>query len=198
MGAARNKGCAATSFLRYGLEHVLHGLDHLLFVLCLALGAAGLSGLIWRVTGFTAGHAVSLGAGFFGYAPHQSWFIPAVETAIALSILLAATSLLFRRTGLRIVMALTIAVGLIHGLRFSFVLRDLLDTHGPPVIPSFAAFNLGVEAGQSIFAAAVFGIAAWIAHRSQPGHRRLQIAAALCCAVVALIWTFERGQALLI
>jgi hypothetical protein len=188
---------AAASFLSHGLEHVTRGLDHVLFVLCLALGAASLTALVWRVTAFTAGHAISLGLGFLGYVPTGAWFIPAVETAIALSILIAAASVMLRSPPSRMLIALTILVGLVHGLGFSFALRELLDAQGPHVVASFAAFNLGVETGQVIVAALAFGAGALAAQWSTPIHDRGRVAVALGCAAVALVWAVERGRMLL-
>jgi hypothetical protein len=188
---------AAASFLTHGFEHVTQGLDHLLLVICLALGAVGLGGLIWRVTAFTVGHAVSLALGFFGYVPRAAWFVPAVETAIAASILLAAASVLLRSAPQRTLTVLAICVGLIHGLGFSFALRELLDAEGPHLLASFAAFNLGVEAGQAGFAALVFGGTLLAARWSAQAHSKGRMAAALCCAAVALFWTLERGRLLL-
>ena len=70
---------AAWTFTQEGVRHILEGLDHVLFVLCLVLGAATLGTLAWRVTGFTIGHSVTLTLGFFGYVPAGAWFIPFVE-----------------------------------------------------------------------------------------------------------------------
>jgi hypothetical protein len=188
---------AASSFLLHGLDHVTRGLDHLLFVLCLALGASSLGLLVWRITAFTVGHALSLALGFLGHVPTGAWFIPAVETAIALSILFAAASVMLRAAPQRALVLLTAAVGLVHGLGFSFALRELLDVEGPHVLTSFAAFNLGVECGQIAVAALTFGAAALAARWSRPAHERGRAAVALGCAVLAVVWAVERGQSLL-
>jgi hypothetical protein len=188
---------AGASFLTHGLEHVTRGLDHMLFVLCLALGAAGLSALVWRVSAFTVGHAISLALGFLGYVPTGAWFMPAVETAIALSILLAAGSVMLRATPPRMLIALTTVVGLVHGLGFSFALRELLDAQGPHVLASFAAFNLGVELGQVAFAGLAFGAGSLAARWSMPMHSRGRAVVALACGLIALFWAVERGRMLL-
>ena len=74
-----------------GVRHILEGLDHVLFVVCLVLGASGLGAPgMARVTGFTIGHSVTLTLGFFGYYPTGAWFVPLVETGIALSIVYTA------------------------------------------------------------------------------------------------------------
>ncbi len=81
---------ALTTFVKEGIRHILEGLDPVLLVLCLTLGAFGIKSLLWRVTGFTIGHSVTLSAGFFGFVPSGQWFVPAVEMGIAISIIYAA------------------------------------------------------------------------------------------------------------
>ena len=70
----RSSYSAAITFIWEGVRHILGGPDHVLFVLCLVLGATGLKSLIARVTGFTVGHSVTLTAGFFGFVPKGAWF----------------------------------------------------------------------------------------------------------------------------
>ena len=120
---------AALTFTRAGIAHIAGGADHLLFVLCLAIGASTLGALAGRVTGFTIGHSITLAAGFFGYVPKAAWFVPAVETAVAASIVLAAIAAL-RVAGRAPMLWLSFAVGLIHGLGFSFTLREMLSSMG--------------------------------------------------------------------
>ena len=81
---------AVTTFVLQGIVHIIEGLDHLLFVICLTIGAVGLGGLLWRVTGFTIGHTITLIAGFWGFVPSGAWFIPTVELGIAVSIIWVA------------------------------------------------------------------------------------------------------------
>ncbi|MFV9616469.1 MAG: HupE/UreJ family protein, partial [Gammaproteobacteria bacterium] len=81
---------AVVTFIKEGVKHILEGLDHVLFVICLVLGAMHLRPLLWRVTGFTIGHSITLSIGFFGFVPTAAWFVPAVEMGIALSIIYVA------------------------------------------------------------------------------------------------------------
>jgi HupE / UreJ protein len=182
---------AAATFTREGIAHIAGGPDHLLLVLCLALGAASLGTLAWRVTGFTLGHTVTLVAGFFGYVPQGRWFLPAVESAIAASIVLAAVAAL-RTAGRAPMLALTAGIGVVHGLGFSFALREMLQLDGPHLAISLAAFNVGVEIGQIVFAAAVWmlmaALALWAA-RWQKGVRALL---ALSCIAIGSLWIVER------
>ena len=193
---SRSALAAITSFVREGFRHILEGMDHVLFVLCLVLGATRLKSLAWRVTGFTIGHSITLTAGFFGFVPSGSWFVPAVETGIALSIIYAAVLALTARTeepgSERNLFLMTSAIGLLHGLGFSFVLHKILQVDSPDIWQSLLAFNVGVEIGQlSII------LVAW------PGFRLIQflsakawhysrIGIASACIAVAMVWTLQR------
>lgn len=168
-----------------------------LFVLCLALGAATLGGLAWRVTGFTLGHSVTLAAGFFGYVPQAAWFPPAVETAIAVSIVVAAAAALRKTSSRAPLLALTAGIGLLHGLGFSCALRQMLQLGGPQVVVSLGAFNLGVEVGQIAVAAAVWSAMLWLATRATPWQPRVRTLAAYGCIAIATLWIVQRAQAIL-
>jgi hypothetical protein len=79
---SRSLVSAIFTFIKEGVRHILGGMDHVLFVLCLVLGATRLKSLAWRITGFTIGHSLTLSIGFFGIVPSGAWFVPAVETGI--------------------------------------------------------------------------------------------------------------------
>jgi hypothetical protein len=188
---------AAATFLQAGVEHIVGGADHMLFVLCLALGATTLSTLAWRVTGFTLGHSVTLAAGFFGYVPRGAWFAPAVETAIAVSIVIAAIAALRAISSRPPLLALTAGIGLLHGLGFSFALRQMLQLDGPHLAVSLGAFNLGVEVGQITFAAMIWSAMLWLATRATPWQPRVKTLAAAGCIAIAALWIVRRSLAIL-
>lgn len=184
---------AARMFLLAGCEHILHGWDHLLFVLCLVLGPLRLKPIALRITAFSIGHSLSLGAGLFGWMPAGAWFQPWVEVAIALSLLGAAMSALRpgRRTGALAAWAVG-AVGLVHGFGLAFGLRELLADSSVPPLATLLFFNLGVEAGQLLVAAV-----AWLALRVLQAWRagwaaRGQAGIAFGCTAVSLFWLAER------
>jgi hypothetical protein len=180
-----------------GIAHIASGADHLLFVLCLALGAPTLVALAWRVTGFTLGHCVTLVIGFVGYVPQVAWFVPAVETAVAGSVALAAAAVL-RTTSRAPLVALTAGVGLVHGLGFSFALREMLQLDGPHVVVSLAAFNLGVEVGQIGFATAVWVILNWMTNHAARWRDPVRVSIACCCIAIAALWIIDRGKSIFI
>ena len=184
---------AAWTFLEEGVRHILEGTDHVLFVLCLVLGATAAGALAWRITGFTIGHSVTLSLGLFGYVPEGAWFIPLVETGIALSILYAAAVAL-ASTGHRITIAITALLGLLHGLGFSFVLKEILKLEAPNLWQSLLAFNVGIEIGQLLIALAIWPILALIANRLPERIALVRWAVALPCILMATVWTGERAM----
>jgi hypothetical protein len=193
---SRSALSAIGTFLKEGVRHILEGLDHVLFILCLVLGATRLSSLAWRVTGFTIGHSITLTAGFFGFVPSGAWFVPAVETAIALSIIYAAAIVLLPHrqlgTSERNLFAITSAIGLVHGLGFSFVLHKILQVDAPNIWQSLLAFNLGVEIGQLIIILAVWPAFHLIQKVSERVWYAGRIVTSAICIGVAALWTWQR------
>lgn len=184
----------AASFVRAGVAHILTGPDHLLFLLCLVLGAATLGGLAWRITGFTVGHTITLAAGFHGLAPQPAWFQAGIDAAIAASIVLAGAAALAGRGG-RALIAVTLGLGLIHGFGFAFSLRDLLDADGPNVLPGVAGFNIGVELGQLALGLPVFALFRLL-RRLRALERGARVAAVAASMSVAVFWLLNRVPAL--
>lgn len=192
---SRSKLAAFGTFIQEGGRHILEGLDHVLFVLCLVVGATSLAGLLWRVTGFTIGHSITLSLGFFGFVPSGDWFIPAVELTIAATIIYAAViAMLPRQRGRSEVTMFLVTgfIGLIHGLGFSFVLQKILKVSSPDIWQSLLAFNIGIELGQ-LTIVLVAGTAMLLAERASArfelGMRR---AVAGGAALVAAYWVIER------
>ena len=173
------------------MRHILAGLDHVLFVICLALGALGFGSLLWRVTGFTLGHSVTLALGFFGYVPSGAWFVPLIEAGIAVSIIYAAVIALTERHQAGSFVVATL-IGLLHGLGFSFVLHEILRVQAPNVWQSLLAFNLGVELGQVAIIAAAWPLFRLLARVGQRPWRLGRWAVALPCIALAGIWAGQR------
>ena len=195
---SRSAFSAVLTFVKEGIRHILEGADHVLFVLCLVLGARNLKSLVWRITGFTIGHSITLTAGFFGFVPSGAWFIPTVETGIALSIIYAAgiaiavmpgKALASRERNMFIV---TCAIGLLHGLGFSFVLHKILQVTSPDIWQSLLAFNVGVEIGQLTIILAAWSIFRLIEKSSDAAWRIGRTGIAAACMAVAAVWTVQR------
>jgi hypothetical protein len=198
---SRSAWSAVFTFIKEGVRHILSGWDHVLFVLCLALGATRLHSLVWRATGFTLGHSVTLIAGFFGFVPSGDWFIPAVEMGIALSIIYAAIIALSpHRASSRnehALFGITTAIGLLHGLGFSFVLHEILQINSPSIWHSLLAFNLGVELGQLLIIVTVWPLFRMIRLGSESAWRIGRWGVATSCSIIALFWAGQRGLAIL-
>lgn len=147
----------ASDYFRLGVEHILGGLDHLLFVTGLLIVAGTLRRSLIAVTGFTLAHSVTLALSALDLVRLPA---PPVEAVIALSILFLAveivrdrkSSLTFRYPAL-----VATVFGLLHGFGFAGVLREI----GIPqaeIGTALASFNIGVEAGQLGFIALALGL----------------------------------------
>ncbi len=138
---------AALRFVALGFEHILDGLDHLLFLACLVIPFRRLGPLVAIVTSFTVAHSVTLIASAFELAPDALWFQPLIETLIALSIVyMAFENIVGAKLQNR--WLITFAFGLVHGFGFSFALRETLQFAGSHLLTSLLSFNVGVEIGQ--------------------------------------------------
>ena len=196
---------AMMTFIGEGVKHILEGLDHVLFVICLVLGAMHLRPLLWRVTGFTIGHSITLSLGFFGFVPAAAWFIPVVETGIALSIIYVAVVAVLPDMNPRfgsernewIVVGVTGLIGLLHGLGFSFVLQNILQVTSPNIWQSLLAFNLGVEVGQVLIVLATLLVFYLIGIVGSQVAQISRYWVAGGCAAISLFWVVERASNIL-
>ena len=151
----------AGTYLALGIEHILTGIDHLLFVLVLLLLTTGTWRLVKTVTAFTVAHSITLGLATLGivHVPSRP-----VEAVIALSIVFVAAEIVQARggrAGLAAQMPWIVAFifGLLHGFGFAGALSEagLPEGHIPVAL---VFFNLGVEAGQLLFITAVLTLVA--------------------------------------
>jgi len=146
----------AQTYFLLGVEHILAGLDHLLFVLALILLIRDRWMLVKTITAFTVAHSITLTAAALGYFTLPQ---PPVEATIALSIAFVASELARGQPGKRRLSesypwVIAFAFGLLHGFGFAGALKEI----GLPQIDvplALLTFNLGVEAGQLIFVTAV-------------------------------------------
>lgn len=193
------------AYFGIGVEHILSGPDHLLFVLCLLLiiwrGGMHAGVLIGTITAFTLAHSLTLGLAVVGAVR-----VPAgpVEAVIALSILLLAVELagMDRRRvaglpptlSLRYPWLVAFVFGLLHGFGFAGALMDI----GLPDnarLTALLLFNLGVEAGQVLFLLVLAAVAWLINHREWLRHGAA--AATTFTGAVASFWLIERLRPLI-
>ena len=156
MGTAGPAAVVRTYF-KLGVEHILLGFDHLLFVLALLFLVAGWRRLVATITAFTMAHSLTLAAATFGWVQVPQ---APVEAVIALSIMFVAVEILHHQKGkagiaTRKPWIVAFIFGLLHGLGFAGALREVgLPDDAIPLALAF--FNVGVEAGQLLFVATVF------------------------------------------
>ena len=149
----------ASAYAILGVEHILSGIDHLLFVIGLLFLVGFRKQLIWTITAFTAAHSLTLASAALGWLTLRS---PPVEACIALSIVLVAAEALHNRQTLarRLPALVSFLFGLVHGLGFAGALKDigLPENH---LWIALLTFNVGVEIGQLMTVAA-----AWLVYRA--------------------------------
>jgi len=203
--ATPHAGDVAASYLRLGVEHILFGFDHLLFVLALIILVRNWRRVALTITAFTVAHSLTLAAATLGFV---SVPVPPIEAAIALSIMLVAVEIVKARRGSPSLAArrpwlVAFCFGLLHGFGFAGALAEVgLPHHAIPIALLF--FNLGVEIGQLAFVAAVLAAASMfrraIALRLkpalvQPAVDRLDMFAAYAIGAMAAFSLIERTSA---
>ena len=200
---------AAFRFVQLGFTHILDGMDHLLFLLCLVIPFQRIRVLVILVTAFTVAHSITLIAATLGLTPAALWFVPLVETVIAASIVYMALENIVS-PGLRRRWMAVFGFGLVHGFGFAYALRDMLPFGGEHLVISLLAFNVGVEIGQLLVILVCVPVLR-ILYRYMPGERtaeagrtteagRTNRTAAIILSVLAghtaWHWLVERGATL--
>jgi len=178
---------SAGSFFVLGIEHILTGYDHLLFLLALILGGGNLWSLFKIITAFTIAHSITLALAALNVVtlPEQL-----VEATIALSIAYVAAENLFMRKAVSHRWAVSFLFGLVHGFGFSNVLRELgLPKQG--LLWALLNFNLGVETGQAMAVLVAVPILLWL--RQFKWEPRAVMATSVVVLAVGLTLFVERA-----
>lgn len=190
---------AFADYFRLGVDHILGGLDHLLFVFALLLLVRRVRPLLLAITSFTIAHSVSLASATLGWI-----FVPGppVEAIVALSIVILATDLAQpANRGLRLTerypWTVSFGFGLLHGLGFARALVELGLPKGEVPL-ALLAFNLGVEAGQVAFICATLAAGLFLRHLFRAGAPLLATgstglrATAYAIGILATVWMLDR------
>jgi hydrogenase/urease accessory protein HupE len=182
----------ARAYVVLGVEHILSGFDHLLFVAGLLFLVGFRRRLVGTITAFTLAHSITLACSVFGLITLRS---PPVEAAIALSIVLVASEALRQRETLarRLPALVSFIFGLVHGLGFAGALKEigLPASHLPLAL---LTFNVGVELGQLLVVLVAFAVARlpvaqrWLGPARRP--------ALYGIGVVAAYWSWLRIAAI--
>jgi hypothetical protein len=183
---------AAWRFVKFGFFHILDGVDHLLFLLCLVIPFRRLKPLILVVTAFTVAHSITLAASAFELTPDALWFPPLIETLIAASIVYMAIENIVGATRIERRWIIAFAFGLVHGFGFSFALRETLQFAGAHLLTSLVSFNVGVELGQVLVLLFLVPILQF-AFRRVVSERLGTIVLSIVVAHTAWHWMTERG-----
>jgi hypothetical protein len=186
---------AVSLFVVEGFFHILDGIDHLLFLLCLAIPFRRFRLLFPIVTAFTIAHSITLIASVYDMAPDALWFPPFVETLIAASIMYMALENIVS-PALRRRWAIAFAFGLVHGFGFSFAMRDTLQFAGSHLVTSLLSFNVGVEIGQVVVLLLLIPCLDLL-FRSGVPERIGTIVLSAIVAHTAWHWMLERGSQLI-
>lgn len=186
------------SYFRLGLEHILSGWDHLLFVLGLVLLVSSRRALLWTVSAFTLGHSVTLSLAALGLIHVPP--LP-VEALIAFSIVLLAIELtrsqaVHKTFFHRYPWALAFSFGLLHGLGFAGALAEVGLPPGEIPLALFS-FNVGIELGQLAFIALVL-MGQWaLSWAPKPLTSRSRGLAVYAIGCLSAFWLIERLSKLL-
>ena len=180
-------------YLRLGVEHILTGIDHLLFVLALLIIARERWRLLLTVTAFTVAHSITLALATLGFVhvPQQP-----VEAVIALSIAFVAAEIVRGYRGgagltTRAPWIVAFAFGLLHGFGFAGALSEIGLPEGR--IPlALLFFNVGVELGQLLFIAAALGFIAAMRRLPARFPRWSELAPAYLIGSASTFWVFQR------
>jgi len=191
--ASPSLSAVAGTYLDLGVEHILLGIDHLLFVLALLMLVKGRRRLVGTITAFTVAHSVTLAAASLGWVN-----VPGapVEAVIALSIVFVAAEIVHGQQGREGVTArapwiVALVFGLLHGFGFAGALHEVgLPGHAIPL--ALLLFNVGVEVGQLLFVAAVLTLLAIARRPVARSPRWAALAPAYAIGAVATFWTLQR------
>jgi hydrogenase/urease accessory protein HupE len=183
----------AVTYLKLGIEHILTGFDHLLFVLALCLLIRDPWGLAKTITAFTVAHSLTLMGSALGYfsLPQKP-----VEAAIALSIAFVASELIKTepsapRSSATYPWLIAFVFGLLHGFGFAGALKEVGLPQGD-VFLALLFFNLGVEVGQLVFVAAILAVLYCLSRLVIFEPSRARVAAGYVIGVTSATWLVFR------
>lgn len=191
--AVPNTACVFTTYFALGVEHILLGIDHLLFVLALLIIVNGWRRLIGTISAFTIAHSITLAAATLGlvYVPQQP-----VEAVIALSIVFVAGECVHYRKGRTGITeqhpwVVAFLFGLLHGFGFAGALSEVgLPQKDIPF--ALLSFNIGVEVGQIIFIIGVVVLGNIVRRISIVWPHWVWQIPAYSIGSIASFWTIER------
>ncbi len=189
VAAPPSRAAVARTYLGLGFTHIVPGgLDHILFVLGIFLLSGRLRPILWQVSAFTLAHSMTLGLTLYGVIALPSSI---VEPMIAMSIVYVAVENLVTSELKPWRVALVFGFGLLHGMGFAGVLREMALPRSE-ILTGLVAFNAGVEAGQlTVILSAFLAVGVW-ARRSDSYRRLIVVPGSAAIALTGLLWTMQR------
>lgn len=182
----------AIDYIKIGVDHIISGWDHLLFVIGLVM-LVSRKQILGVATAFTAAHSLTLALAAFGFLSLPT---RPVEILIAMSIVLLAVEIIRKARGGKSVATekpylISFAIGLIHGCGFASALSKIGLPKGTELL-ALLLFNLGVELGQiAVIALLLFLL--WIAAKAANQSRKLiEFASAYLLGIIGMFWTIQR------
>jgi hydrogenase/urease accessory protein HupE len=197
-GDVQSQGSVVKTYFLLGLQHILGGIDHLLFVLAVMLLVTKARKLFYAITAFTLGHSVTLALASLDIVRMQPSL---VETLIAMSIVLMAYEAARRWRGqsgltLEYPWLVTFSFGLLHGFGFAGALRAIgLPQTDLPAALLF--FNVGVEAGQLLFVTVVITAASLPFLKRAKGSANFMTMTSYGIGVISVFWMLQRALPIL-
>jgi hydrogenase/urease accessory protein HupE len=193
LSASPGAGEIAWDYFVLGVEHILGGIDHLLFVLALLLLVRNFRRLAFTITAFTVAHSITLIGASMGWISLPG---PPIEAVIGLSIVFVAAEVVHEQRGqssltVRSPWIVAFSFGLLHGLGFAGALEEV----GLPEVAITVAllmFNVGVEVGQLLFVTAAVAIALMLKRVPRLQTEAARRLASYLIGTIAAFWTIER------
>ncbi|GAB1488872.1 hypothetical protein MASR2M8_13200 [Opitutaceae bacterium] len=177
------------TFLKLGVEHIITGYDHLLFLAALLIVSRRWQDIVAVVTSFTVAHSITLALASLDIVSLPG---SVVEPLIAASIVWVGIENIWRRGEPKARWVAVFAFGLLHGFGFAGVLRELgLGSDGQGLALPLFSFNLGVELGQIALVMLAMPFLHW-ARKSPQYDRRAQPVLSGLVALMGLYWLIER------
>ncbi len=189
VGAETQEPVGLGRYFLLGIEHILTGYDHLLFLFALVLACRSVKPMLLIVTAFTLAHSITLALAALDIVKLPSVW---VEAFIALSIVFVGVENVFFKIAPGRRAALTFAFGLIHGMGFAGALKEIgLGSDGHSIIGPLISFNLGVESGQLALVAIVLPILLKL--RKRPAFEKWAVPAmSVLVILMGTFWFIER------
>jgi hydrogenase/urease accessory protein HupE len=187
-GSTQGTLAVIARFVPAGIQHILIGPDHILFLIGLLLLGGSVRRLLLVVTSFTIAHSLTLSIAALDIFSPPSRI---VEPLIALSIVYVGFDNLLIRGGRDVRAWIAFTFGLVHGFGFASVLREM-DLPPRALGWSLFSFNVGVEIGQLLVVVLVASALAALRHRSEAGGRRLAFAGSIVVVAAGTFWFVQR------